>query len=62
MGNGMPFSDNARVDQAQGMVAVQAHCTVDEALALMKDRAAVQHQALDEIADDVVDRAIRFAD
>jgi len=50
------------VDQAQGMVAVQAHCTVDEALALMKDRAAVQHQALDEIADDVVDRAIRFAD
>jgi len=49
-----------RVAQAQGMVAVQASCTVAEALVMMNDRAQVQHQTLAGIAEDVVDRRIRF--
>jgi len=60
MGNETAFSDNARVDQAQGMVSVQVGCTLDQALALMKDRAGVQAEQLDEIADAVVERSIRF--
>jgi hypothetical protein len=43
-----------------GMVSVQADCTLDEALKLMRDRAAVHHCNVDEIAFGVLDGAIRF--
>ena len=49
-----------KVAQAQGMIAVQAACTVAEALIMMNERALVQHQTLAGIAEDVVDRRIRF--
>lgn len=49
-----------QVAQAQGMVSVQAECTVAEALVLMKERAQVQHQSRHQIADEVLDRHIRF--
>jgi AmiR/NasT family two-component response regulator len=48
------------VSQASGMVSVQAECTVEEALALMKERAQVSGSTLLEIAEATVDRRIRF--
>ena len=62
MGNGSGFAHSARVTQASGMVSVQAECSVDDALVLMRDRATVQGQTLDEIAEAVLDRRIRFGD
>ena len=48
------------VNQASGMVSVQAECSIDEALVMMKERAAVSGQTLLEIAGDTVERRIRF--
>jgi hypothetical protein len=48
------------VSQASGMVSVQAECSIDEALVLMKDRAVVAGESLLEIAKATVDRRIRF--
>ena len=62
MGNGSAFSHNAKVIQASGMVSVQASCTVDEALVLMRDRATVQGETLDAIAEAVLERQIRFGE
>ena len=58
----MPASEehNPQVSQASGMVSVQADCTVEEALALMKDRARVSGQTLAEVAAATVERRIRF--
>jgi AmiR/NasT family two-component response regulator len=50
----------ARVLQAMGMVSVQAHCSVDDALAMMRDRATVEHRTLTEIAEATLDRSIWF--
>jgi len=49
-----------KVAQAQGMISVQASCTVAEALVMMNERALVQHQTLAGIAEGVVYRRIRF--
>ena len=51
----------ARVYQAQGMVAVQAGCTLDAALALMTSTAAATDETLEHIADEVVNRNVSFA-
>ena len=48
------------VSQASGMVSVQAECTLDEALVLMKERALVAGESLLDIAEATVDRRIRF--
>jgi hypothetical protein len=48
------------VSQASGMVSVQADCSLDDALALMKERAQVCGESLLEIAAATVDRRIRF--
>lgn len=50
-----------RVFQAQGMVSVQAGCTVDEALAQMTDRARESGVSLDAIASAIIERRIRFS-
>jgi hypothetical protein len=42
------------------MVSVQAHCTVDEAVVLIDERARVVDQSREAIATAVVDRLIRF--
>jgi AmiR/NasT family two-component response regulator len=60
MNSGPEFNPPAVVAQAQGMVSVQAECTLPEALALMRERAIIMGQTLDEIAVAVVDRTIRF--
>jgi hypothetical protein len=49
-----------RVFQAQGMVALQANCTVDEALAKMAAEAKASHMSLEAIATAVVERRMRF--
>ncbi|HTD49759.1 MAG TPA: ANTAR domain-containing protein [Acidimicrobiia bacterium] len=48
------------VYQAQGMVTVQAACTFAEAFTLMNERAQVQHLTVEEVAEAVVERRIRF--
>lgn len=48
------------VAQAQGRVSVQAHCSIAEALVLMRDRAKVERETLDDIARGVLERSIRF--
>jgi hypothetical protein len=42
------------------MVSVQARCHYTEAIALMEERAAATGMTLEEIAQAVVDREIRF--
>ena len=62
MGNGSGTPYTNRVRQASGMVSVQATCSFEEAIVLMKDRAATEGQTLDEIASAVIDRLIRFGE
>ncbi len=50
------------VAHAVGMVSAQARCPVIEALDLMKARACVEHQTLDEVAEAVLNRTIRFTE
>jgi AmiR/NasT family two-component response regulator len=49
------------VHQASGMLSVQAHCTVGEALTWLTERAEASGQTLDEIATDVLERRLRFS-
>jgi len=56
-----PF-ESAEINQAAGMVSVQADCNIEEALQLMHDRAAVAHVTLEEIAAAVLDHSILFGD
>ena len=49
-----------RVYQAQGMVALQADCTIDEALAKMTEEAKASHMSLEAIATAVVELRMRF--
>jgi len=51
---------SARVRQAQGMVSVQAHCSMEQALALMVQRALDRYRTLHEMADMILDETIRF--
>jgi len=62
MGNGAPSQHSAAVNQACGMVSVQAACSMEDAMVLMHDRATVQGQTLEEIAAAVIDRSIRFGE
>jgi AmiR/NasT family two-component response regulator len=55
-----PWRYSASVHQASGMVAVQAMCTIAEAVQLMAHRASDEGYTLDEIAAAVIDRSIRF--
>ena len=50
----------ATVAQAQGMVSVQADCTLDQALQMMIDRAQVAHQGLLQIAEATIGHQIWF--
>ncbi len=51
---------SARVAQATGIVSVQAHCAVEAAFDLLRERAFMLGQTLDVIALDVIDHVIRF--
>ena len=48
------------VHQASGMVAVQAMCTIAEAVQLMMGRSVRESHTLDEIASAVIARTVRF--
>jgi AmiR/NasT family two-component response regulator len=49
------------VHQASGMLSVQAHCTVGEALTWLTERAEATGQTLEEIATEVLERRLRFS-
>ncbi len=55
-----PSPHSNLVHQAQGMVSMQADCTMDEALALMRNSADAAEVTLDELAAHVIDRDVRF--
>ena len=55
-----PNLHSSIVNQAAGMVSVQADCMIQDALALMSTRADEAGITLDEIAAAVIDRSIRF--
>jgi AmiR/NasT family two-component response regulator len=48
------------INQAAGMVSVQAMTTIAEAIQLMRSRAAKSDVTLEEVARAVIDRTIRF--
>jgi len=48
------------VAHAQGIVMVQAQCTFADALALLNERARVEDKSVEEIAEAVLLRRIRF--
>ena len=48
------------VAQAQGMISVQAECSLEEALAMIADRAQVSHCRVEGIAAATVNGRIRF--
>jgi AmiR/NasT family two-component response regulator len=50
-----------RMAQASGMVSVQAACSVDEAFAMIEERAQMIDLTAEEVAESVVDRQFRFA-
>jgi AmiR/NasT family two-component response regulator len=54
------FANSVRVDQASGMVSIQAHCSFAEAVVLMRERAAEADCSIEEMAGMVLDRQIRF--
>ena len=54
------FANGIRIDQASGMVSIQAHCSFAEAVVLMRTRAKETHRSLEDVAGDVVNRLIRF--
>jgi hypothetical protein len=57
-----PILHSAEVNQAAGMVSVQADCGIEQALAIMTERAKFAGLSLDEIAAGVVDRSIWFTE
>jgi len=46
-----------RVDQASEMIAVQADCSIEDAVEIMEARAAATGRSLEDIAEAVVARA-----
>lgn len=51
-----------RVYQAQGIVSVQANCTVDDALAQMTEKAGESGMSLDAIASAIIEHRLRFTE
>ena len=48
------------MDQASGMVSIQAHCSFAEAVVLMRKRAEQTRSSVEDIATSVLDHTIRF--
>lgn len=57
-----PGDHSEEIAQAQGMVSVQVDCTLDEALLLMRARAASSDVSLAYVANAILDGSIRFDD
>lgn len=54
-------SQSDHVAQASGMVSVQAHCTVVQAFTMIEERADLIDLTMEEVADSVLDRRLRFS-
>jgi hypothetical protein len=52
----------AKIAQAQGRVTVQANCTADEAVNLMRTRAELTDRTIEQIADLVNAHQMWFTD
>lgn len=59
---GQAWSNRAQVHQATGMVVAELGVTVDDALALLRAHAFSADTDLEEIADRVVGRELRFSE
>jgi hypothetical protein len=53
-----PFEYSAKVNQAAGIVSVQANCTIEHAFALMFERAESAGVWIDDIATAVLDHFV----
>jgi GAF domain len=51
----------AVVNQAAGMVSVQCHCTITDALALIRAHAFAENQPVDQVAAAIIDRTLRLS-
>ena len=61
MSNSPDSRYSARVQQAAGVVSLQADCELAMAYVLMQHQADHAHVLIDDIADSVLDGSIRFA-
>ena len=55
-----PNLHSSIVNQAAGMVSVQANCLIQDAFVLMDARADDDNRTLEEIAAAVIERSIHF--
>lgn len=60
MGNPYGLDRETLMAWASGVVVAQTSCTVEEAVALMQERAAQTSRTVEAVADDVINRTIRF--
>jgi len=58
--NSSELAHRLSVPQAQGVVMAQAQCTFGAAFMMMNERAEVQGVTVEEIANAVLERRIRF--
>jgi len=54
------LANRVRMGEASGMVSIQAHCSVTEAVGLMRRRAESSGETLEEVMIAVLQRSIRF--
>ena len=54
------LSPNSGIAQASGIVAIQAGCSVEDALDMMRERADAIGRTLDYVADAVIARKMLF--
>jgi hypothetical protein len=57
-----PYDYDPKVNQAAGMVSVQAGCLIEDAFVLMFARADTLDMSIADLAAGVLDRSITFAD
>jgi len=60
MSNETGSAFTAQVHQAQGMVSVQARCSLTEALIRMIEMAETANVTIDDVAEHALDRTVRF--
>jgi len=60
MDDGWPSPYSPEVNQAAGMISVQADCPIQDAISMMWEHADTAGVSIDDIAAAVLDRSIRF--
>jgi AmiR/NasT family two-component response regulator len=54
------LANGVRLNEASGMVSIQAHCSFTEAVVLMRARGKQTNRSIEDIATGVLDHSIRF--